>query len=318
MSMNIERPKISCEENNNGSFARFIVEPLEKGYGITLGNAMRRTLLSALPGAAPIAVRIAGVAHEFSTIRGVTEDVVDIILNLKSLALKSSNKERDFVTYLHLRKSGAGEVTAKDFEANSEIEILNPDLHICTMDEGAVLDMDIMVGNGRGYVPNTTNKTKFENIDFIAMDSLFSPVKKVNFNVESTRVGQSVNFDKLVLEIETNGTTTAREIVALAGKIIVEHIEVFVELCAQMSNVEILVSREEDKQIKLLELPIEEMDLSVRSYNCLKRAGVNNIEDLTKKSRADMLKVKNLGIKSIDEVIAKLESYGLSLRKDED
>ena len=318
MSMNIERPKISCEENNNGSFARFIVEPLEKGYGITLGNAMRRTLLSALPGAAPIAVRIAGVAHEFSTIRGVTEDVVDIILNLKSLALKSSNKDRDFVTYLHLRKSGAGEVTAKDFEANSEIEILNPDLHICTMDEGAVLDMDIMVGNGRGYVPNTTNKTKFENIDFIAMDSLFSPVKKVNFNVESTRVGQSVNFDKLVLEIETNGTTTAREIVALAGKIIVEHIEVFVELCAQMSNVEILVSREEDKQIKLLELPIEEMDLSVRSYNCLKRAGVNNIEDLTKKSRADMLKVKNLGIKSIDEVIAKLESYGLSLRKDED
>ncbi len=316
--MNMERPKISCEENNNGSFARFTVEPLEKGYGITLGNAMRRTLLSALPGTAPIAVRIAGVAHEFSTIRGVTEDVVDIILNLKSLALKSSNKDREYVTYLHLRKTGAGEVTAKDFEENSDIEILNPDLHICTMDDGAVLDMDIMVGNGRGYVPNTINKTKFENIDFIAMDSLFSPVKKVNFNVESTRVGQSVNFDKLVLEIETNGTTSAREIVALAGKIIVEHIEVFVELCAQMSNVEILVSREEDKQIKLMELPIEEMDLSVRSYNCLKRAGVNTIEDLTKKSRADMLKVKNLGIKSIDEVIAKLESYGLSLRKDED
>ena len=316
--MNMERPKISCEENNNGSFARFTVEPLEKGYGITLGNAMRRTLLSNLPGCAPIAVRIAGVAHEFSTVRGVTEDVVDIILNLKSLALKSTNKDKDYVTYLHLRKNGAGEVTAKDFETNSEIEILNPDLHICTMDDGAVLDMDIMVGNGRGYVPNTINKTKFENIDFIAMDSLFSPVKKVNFNVESTRVGQSVNFDKLVLEIEPNGTTSAREIVALAGKIIIEHIEVFVELCAQMSNVEILVSREEDKQIKLMELPIEEMDLSVRSYNCLKRAGVNTIEDLTKKSRADMLKVKNLGIKSIDEVIAKLESYGLSLRKDED
>lgn len=316
--MNMERPKISCEENNNGSFARFTVEPLEKGYGITLGNAMRRTLLSNLPGCAPIAVRIAGVAHEFSTVRGVTEDVVDIILNLKSLALKSTNKDKDYLTYLHLRKNGAGEVTAKDFETNSEIEILNPDLHICTMDDGAVLDMDIMVGNGRGYVPNTINKTKFENIDFIAMDSLFSPVKKVNFNVESTRVGQSVNFDKLVLEIETNGTTSAREIVALAGKIIIEHIEVFVELCAQMSNVEILVSREEDKQIKLMELPIEEMDLSVRSYNCLKRAGVNTIEDLTKKSRADMLKVKNLGIKSIDEVIAKLESYGLSLRKDED
>ena len=178
--------------------------------------------------------------------------------------------------------------------------------------------MDIMIGNGRGYVPNTINKTKFENIDYIAMDSIFSPIKKVNFNVESTRVGQSVNFDKLILEVETNGTTTAREIVSLAGKIIVEHIGVFVELCSQMSNMEILVSREEDKQVKLMELPIEEMDLSVRSYNCLKRAGVNSVEDLVKKSRGDMLKVKNLGIKSIDEVIAKLESYGLSLRKDED
>ena len=316
--MEIERPKIVCEENNNGSFARFIVEPLEKGYGITLGNAMRRTLLSSLPGSAPIAIRIAGVAHEFSTIRGVTEDVVDIIFNLKSLAVKCANRERDYITYLHLRKTSAGEVTAKDFDANSEVEILNPDLHICTMDEGAVLDMDIMIGNGRGYVPNTINKTKFENIDYIAMDSIFSPIKKVNFNVESTRVGQSVNFDKLILEVETNGTTTAREIVSLAGKIIVEHIGVFVELCSQMSNMEILVSREEDKQVKLMELPIEEMDLSVRSYNCLKRAGVNSVEDLVKKSRGDMLKVKNLGIKSIDEVIAKLESYGLSLRKDED
>lgn len=311
--MNMERPKISCEENNNGSFARFTVEPLEKGYGITLGNAMRRTLLSNLPGCAPIAVRIAGVAHEFSTVRGVTEDVVDIILNLKSLALKSTNKDKDYVTYLHLRKNGAGEVTAKDFETNSEIEILNPDLHICTMDDGAVLDMDIMVGNGRGYVPNTINKTKFENIDFIAMDSLFSPVKKVNFNVESTRVGQSVNFDKLVLEIETNGTTSAREIVALAGKIIIEHIEVFVELCAQMSNVEILVSREEDKQIKLMELPIEEMDLSVRSYNCLKRAGINTVAELCNRTSEDMMKVRNLGRKSLEEVLGKLKELGLEL-----
>lgn len=316
--MEMERPRITCEETDNGSFARFVVEPLEKGYGITLGNAMRRSLLSALPGSAPIAVRIAGVSHEFSTVRGVTEDVVDIILNLKTLAVKCKDTSKNFITYLHLRKTTAGEVTARDFEENSDVEILNPDLHICTMDEGGVLDMDIMIGNGRGYVPNSENKEKFDDIDYIAMDSLFSPVKRVNFNVESTRVGQSVNYDKLTLEVETNGTTAAREIVSLAGKIIMEHTNLFVELCAQIANTDILVSREEDKQVKILELPIEEMDLSVRSYNCLKRAGINNVEDLTKKSRGDMLKVKNLGIKSIDEVIAKLESYGLSLRKDED
>ena len=316
--MEMERPRITCEETDNGAFARFIVEPLEKGYGITLGNAMRRSLLSALPGSAPIAVRIAGASHEFTTVRGVTEDVVEIILNLKTLAVKCKDTNKNFVTYLHLRKTTAGEVTARDFESNSDVEILNPDLHICTMDEGAVLDMDVMIGNGRGYVPNSENKEKFEDIDYIAMDSLFSPVKRVNFNVESTRVGQSVNYDKLTLEVETNGTTSAREIVSLAGKIIMEHINLFVELCAQIANSDILVSREEDKQVKILELPIEEMDLSVRSYNCLKRAGINNVEDLTRKSRGDMLKVKNLGIKSIDEVIAKLESYGLSLRKDED
>ena len=316
--MEMERPKISCEETDNGAFARFVVEPLEKGYGITLGNAMRRTLLSSLPGSAAIAVRIAGVAHEFSTIRGVTEDVVEIILNLKELALKCRDQSKDYITYLHLRKTGAGVITAKDFEENSDVEILNPDLYICTMDDGAILDMDIMVGNGRGYVPNNINKTKFDNIDYIAIDSLFSPVKKVNFTVENTRVGQSVNYDKLTLEVETNGTTSAREIVSLAGKIIMEHVNLFVELCAQMASTDILVSREEDKQIKLMELPIEEMDLSVRSYNCLKRAGINTVEDLIKKSRSDMLKVKNLGIKSIYEVIAKLESYRLSLRRDED
>ena len=241
--MEMERPKISCEETDNGAFARFVVEPLEKGYGITLGNAMRRTLLSSLPGSAAIAVRIAGVAHEFSTIRGVTEDVVEIILNLKELALKCRDQSKDYITYLHLRKTGAGVITAKDFEENSDVEILNPDLYICTMDDGAILDMDIMVGNGRGYVPNNINKTKFDNIDYIAIDSLFSPVKKVNFTVENTRVGQSVNYDKLTLEVETNGTTSAREIVSLAGKIIMEHVNLFVELCAQMASTDILVSR---------------------------------------------------------------------------
>ena len=316
--MEMEKPRITCEETDGGNFARFVVEPLEKGYGITLGNCMRRTLLSALPGSAPIAFRIAGVSHEFSTIRGVTEDVVDIVLNLKSLAVKCTNQEKNFITYLRLRKNTPGEVTAKDFEFNDECEILNPDLHICTMDEGAVLDLDLMIGNGRGYVSADDNKEKYDNIDFIAMDSIFSPVKRVNFNVDPTRVGNSIDYDKLVLEVTTNGTTSAREIVSLAGKIVNEHVNLFIELCAQMSEMNILVSKEEDKQVKLMELPIEEMDLSVRSYNCLKRAGINVIADLLKKSKSDMFKVRNLGAKSVEEVINKLESYGLSLRKDEE
>ena len=316
--MEMEKPRITCEETDGGNFARFVVEPLEKGYGITLGNCMRRTLLSALPGSAPIAFRIAGVAHEFSTVRGIAEDVVDIVLNLKGLAVKCSNQEKNFITYLRLRKNTPGEVTAKDFELNDECEVLNPDLHICTMDEGAVLDMDVMIGNGRGYVSADENKDKYDNIDFIAMDSIFSPVKRVNFNVEPSRVGISIDYDKLVLEVTTNGTTSAREIVSLAGKIINEHVNLFIELCAQMSDMNILVSKEEDKQVKLMELPIEEMDLSVRSYNCLKRAGINTIQDLLKKSKSDMFKVRNLGAKSVEEVINKLESYGFSLRKDEE
>lgn len=316
--MEMEKPRITCEETDGGSFARFVVEPLEKGYGITLGNCMRRTLLSALPGSAPIAFRIAGVAHEFSTIRGVAEDVVDIVLNLKGLAVKCSKQEKNFITYLRLRKNTPGEVTAKDFEFNDECQVLNPDLHICTLDEGAVFDLDIMVGNGRGYVSADDNKEKYDNIDFIAMDSIFSPIKRVNFNVEPTRVGNSIDYDKLVLEVTTNGTTSAREIVSLAGKIVNEHVNLFIELCAQMSDMNILVSKEEDKQVKLMELPIEEMDLSVRSYNCLKRAGLNTIQDLLKKSKSDMFKVRNLGAKSVEEVINKLESYGFTLRKDEE
>lgn len=314
----MEKPRITCEETDGGNFARFVVEPLEKGYGITLGNCMRRTLLSSLPGSAVIAFRIAGVAHEFSTVRGITEDVVDIVLNLKGLAVKCSNQDRNFVTYLKIRKNTPGEVTAKDFEPNDQVEVLNPDLHICTMDEGAVLDLDVMIGNGRGYVSSEDNKNKYDDIDFIAVDSIFSPVKKVNFNVDTTRVGQSIDYDKLTLEVTTNGTTTAREIVSLAGKIINEHVNLFIELCSEMSDMSILVSKEEDKQVKLMELPIEEMDLSVRSYNCLKRAGINTIQDLLKKSKSDMFKVRNLGAKSVEEVIQKLESYGFSLRKDEE
>ncbi len=314
--MEMEKPKITCEETNGGQFAKFVIEPLEKGYGITLGNCMRRTLLSALPGSAVIAFRIAGVAHEFSTIRGVTEDVVDIVLNLKSLAVKCSNQNE--ITYLKLRKDTPGEVTAKDFEPNDQVEILNPNLHICTMDEGAVLDMDVMVASGRGYVTSDINKTKYDNIDFIAIDSIFSPVKKVNFTVDPTRVGQSLDYDRLTLEVATNGTVSAREIISLAGKIINEHMSLFIELCEEMNNTSILVSKEEDNQVKLMELPIEEMDLSVRSYNCLKRAGINTIQDLLKKSKSDMFKVRNLGAKSVEEVIQKLDSYGFSLRKEEE
>ena len=316
--MEMEKPRITCEETDGGNFARFVVEPLEKGYGITLGNCMRRTLLSSLPGSAVIAFRIAGVAHEFSTIRGIAEDVVDIVLNLKCLAVKCTNQDKNFVTYLKLRKNTPGEVTARDFEPNDQVEILNPDLHICTMDEGAVFDLDVMIGNGRGYVSSENNKNKYEDIDFIAVDSIFSPVKKVNFNVDATRVGQSIDYDKLTLEVTTNGTTSAREIVSLAGKIINEHVNLFIELCSKIGDMSILVSKEEDKQVKLMELPIEEMDLSVRSYNCLKRAGINTIQDLLKKSKSDMFKVRNLGAKSVEEVIQKLESYGFTLRKDEE
>ena len=316
--MEIEKPKITCEETDNGSFARFILKPLEKGSGITVGNCMRRMLLSALPGAAPVAIRIRGVEHEFSTIPGVVEDVIDIVLNVKCIAVKTTNTNADFVTSISIKKNTPGVVTAGDFSYNDQVEILNPELVICTLDEGADLDMEIVIGRGRGYVPNNINKERFDNVEYLAVDSLFSPVKKVNYSVENTRVGQSIDFDKLTLEVETNGTISAREVVSLAGKIVQEHISLFVDLCETYANIDVFVSKEEEQQSKVLEMPIEEMDLSVRSYNCLKRANINTAEDLVKKSKGDMLKVKNLGLKSIDEIIQKLEGYGLSLRSDED
>lgn len=316
--MEIEKPIITCEETEGGNYARFIVEPLEKGFGITLGNCMRRTLLGSLPGAAPIAIRIAGVPHEFSTVQGVSEDVVDIVLNIKTLAVKTDNKDRDFTTILRINHKGAGNITAADFEPNDEVEILNPELHICTADVDADFHLEVLIGRGRGYVPNVMNKERIDTLDYIAIDSIYSPVKRVNYSVESTRVGQSIDFDKLTLEVETNGTISSRDIVALAGKIVNEHVSLFVDLCEEMSGLNVLVSKEEDQQVKVLEMPIEDMDLSVRSYNCLKRANINTVEDLIKKSKGDMLKVRNLGLKSIEEVVAKLESYGLSLRNDEE
>jgi len=316
--MQIERPKVVTEEKNDGSYTKFVVEPLERGFGITLGNCLRRTLLGALPGAATVAIRIDGVQHEFSSLKGVTEDVTDIVLNIKNLAVKTSSIEDDFKTTLHLHKKGAGEVFARDIDANDQVEILTPDLKICTLDDDAELNMDIIIGRGRGYVPASKNKSEDYPIGYIAVDSIFTPVKAVNYNVESTRVGQSIDYDKLTLEVQTNGTMSAKEIVSLAAKIIQDHVELFVHLVEYMKDMEILVSPEEAAPAKVLEMSIEDMDLSVRSYNCLKRANINTIDDLTKKSKEDMLKVRNLGLKSLEEVIGKLEAMGLSLRNDEE
>ncbi len=315
--MEIEKPRITCEENENGTYAKFVVEPLERGYGMTIGNALRRTLLGALPGAAPIAIRIDGVDHEFSTVKGVMEDVIDIVLNIKSLAVKTYSLDKDFKTTLRIKRDKAGEVKASDIEPNDQVEILNPDLHICTM-ENVPFEMEIMVGRGRGYVPADDNKDESQPIGYIAVDSIYTPVKKVNYYVEGARVGQKMDYDKLTLEVETNGTLSAREVVSLSAKIIQDHTQLFVDLVDNMKNVNILTTREEDKQQKALEMTIEDMDLSVRSFNCLKRAGINTVEDLTRKSKDDMLKVRNLGLKSLEEVIKKLESFGFSLRNDEE
>lgn len=312
----IEKPKLTCEEGQNGSYAKFTVEPLERGYGITLGNCMRRTLLSAMPGIAPIGIKIAGVLHEFSSIPGVTEDVVDIVLNIKQLVLKAKDITQDFTTTLRVKRTTAGEVKAGDIESNDLVEVLNPDLHICTVDDDSIFDMEILVGRGRGYVPNVVNKERIDTLDYIAIDSLYSPVVRVNYTVENTRVGQNIDLDKLVLEVRTNGAISAREIVALAGKIVYEHINLFTEMSDTFSDLNVLISKDEDITTKVLSLPIEDMDFSVRSYNCLKRANINTVEDLVNKSKSDMLKVRNLGLKSIEEVVQKLETYGLSLRNE--
>lgn len=314
----IERPKIVCEEDDNGAYAKFTVEPLEKGFGVTLGNALRRTLLAALPGAAVVAIKIDGVAHEFTTMTGVREDVTEIVLNMKGLAVKTASIDPGFQKVLHLSHKGAGVVTAGMITPDDQVEVLNPEMYICTLEDDANLEMDIFIGRGRGYVLAEKNKNENFPVGTIVMDSNFTPLRKVNFEVASTRVGQSIDFDKLVLEVTTNGSMSAKEILSLAAKLVNDHLSLFIELVENMANQTLLVSSKEDKQIKLLEMSIEDMDLSVRSYNCLKRANINTVEDLTKKSEEDMLKVKNLGRKSLDEVINKLTGYGLSLRKQED
>ena len=314
----IQKPRIECVDVVDGREMKFVVEPLERGFGTTIGNALRRILLSALPGAAPVSIKIEGVRHEFSSIPGVKEDVTEIILNIKGLAVKAHSDSLEFRQVAKLRKSTAGVVTAADIEHSSEIEILNPDMYICTLDEGAVLNMDITIGNGRGYVPAAANKDETQPIGYIPIDSIFTPVESASYTVESTRLGQNINYDKLTVNVSTNGTCTPREVISLAAKILEDHISLFVNLVDTMKDREILISQDDEKAHKKLEMSIEDLDLSVRSYNCLKRAGIHTVQDLTKKTEEEMLKVRNLGKKSLDEVIKKIRDMGFDLRnKDE-
>jgi len=316
--MEIEKPKITIDESADMRTGKFTVEPLERGYGITLGNCLRRVLMSALPGAAVIGIRIEGISHEFSTIKGVKEDVSEIIQNLKNLNLKANYTDKSIKKVLRIEKSTAGIVRASDIQMDPEIEVLNKDLAICTIDDGGKIFMDLHIGFGRGYIVAENQKDESQPIGYIAIDSKFTPVKAANYSVESTRVGQSIDYDKLILDVKTDGSLTAKEVLSLAARAIEDHIKMFTELSEHISNMDILVSREEDKQQKVLDMSIEDMDLSVRSYNCLKRAGIHTVNDLTAKSEDDMLKVRNLGRKSLDEVIAKLASYKLTLRKGEE
>lgn len=316
--LQIEKPRIECIEEENGAYAKFVLEPLERGFGVTVGNALRRCLLSSLPGAAVTNIRIAGVEHEFSTLKGSKEDVTEIVLNMKTLAVKTSSTEPSFRKTIKLLAKGPCTVTASMITPDDEVAVLNPDLYICTLEDDAVLDMDIVVGRGRGYEPAERNKDMSLPIGFIAIDSIYTPVRRACYEVENTRVGQNTDYDKLILEVTTNGTVSAKEIISLASKLLVDHVNLFVELVENMANTSLLVSREEDKVHKLMVMSIEDMDLSVRSYNCLKRAGINTVEDLIKKTEEDMLKVKNLGRKSLDEVIHKLESLGLGLKSKEE
>lgn len=313
----IEKPNIEVfTQDDDSAYGKFTLEPLERGFGTTLGNSMRRVLLSSLPGYAIKSVKIDGVLHEFSTVPGVKEDVTEIVLNLKSVIIKING---DGPKTVYIDASGEGEVTAGDIKGDSEIEIFNPELHIATLDKDAKLSMEMTVDNGRGYVSSERNKQELEPpIGVIAIDSIYSPVNKVNFTVENTRVGQRIDYDKLTLEVWTNGTISAREAVSLAAKILNDHLKLFIDLSDNEYTTDVLVEKDDDSREKALEMTIEELDLSVRSFNCLKRAGINTVEDLTTKSEDDMMKVRNLGKKSLDEVVAKLDSLGFSLRKDDE
>ena len=311
-----EKPNIECleiDETNN--YAKFVCEPLERGYGVTIGNSLRRILLSSLPGCAITSVKIDGVLHEFSTIPNVIEDVPEVIVNLKNVRLKFDGNEEKV---LRINFKGEGEVTAGDIQTDGTVEILNPDLHIATVSKGGNLVMEMTADRGRGYNSSEQNKKTNQDISVLPIDSIYTPVKKVNYHVENTRVGQMVDFDKLTIEVWTDGSLKAHEALSLAAKVMTGHLELFIDLSETTKNTQVMVEKEESKKEKVLEMAIEELELSVRSYNCLKRANIATVEDLISKSETEMMKVRNLGKKSFDEVTAKLHSLGLDFAKDDE
>ncbi|MEG1743518.1 MAG: DNA-directed RNA polymerase subunit alpha [Clostridia bacterium] len=313
----IERPNITTAElNEDGKHGTFVIEPLERGYGITLGNSLRRILLSSLPGVATTSIKIDGVLHELQTVKGVKEDVTEIVLNVKKIIAKLYSQTPKTVI---IKETGCMEITAGNIKIDSDIEILNPDLHICTLEDGASFYMELTFDHGRGYVSSEKNKQiGTPVIGTIYTDSIFTPVKNCNFEVKSTRVGNITDYDKLTFQLTTNGIINAKEAVSLAAKILSEHLNLFIELSDEAKKAEIMVDREETIKEKVLEMTIEELDMSVRSFNCLKRAGIDTVEDLTNRTEEDMIKVRNLGKKSLEEVIQKLQSLGLSLKKSDD
>lgn len=314
--LEIEKPRIECvERTEDNTYAKFVIEPLERGYGLTLGNSLRRILLSSLPGTAVTAVKIDGVLHEFTTIPGVLEDVTDIILNIKSLALKGNTDE---LNTLRIEAEGEGVIKAGDIITDDDVEILNPDLKIATLDKDARLFIEMSVERGRGYVSADKNKKPEHAIGIIPIDSIFAPIYKVNYTVEDTRVGMVTDYDKLILEVWSNGSITPEEATSLAAKILSEHLRLFIGLTDKINDVEIMVEKEEEAKDKILEMTIEELDLSVRSYNCLKRAGINTVDELIQRTEEDMMKVRNLGRKSLEEVDLKLTELGLAFRKADD
>lgn len=314
----IEKPRIETEElTEDGKYGKFVVEPLERGFGNTLGNSLRRVLLSSLEGCAVTSIKIDGVLHEFSTIPGVKEDVTEIVLNMKSLVAKLHETSPKVV---EIAAEGPCEVTVADIKCDNEVEILNPELHIATLGDGAKLNMEITIDKGRGYVPSERNKQLAGNnvIGVLPIDSIYTPVLKVNYTVDNTRVGQITDYDKLTLDVWTNGVINAQEAVSLAAKVLTEHLNLFVNLSDKASAAEVMVEKDDKGKEKILEMTIEDLDLSVRSFNCLKRAGINTVEDLTNKSEEDMMKVRNLGRKSLEEVVQKLNSLGFSLQKEDE
>ena len=315
-----ERPNIEVAEiSEDKKYGRFVVEPLERGYGITLGNSLRRIMLSSLPGAAVSQVKIEGVLHEFSSIPGVKEDVTEIIMNIKSLAIRDNSETNEPKT-AYIEFEGEGVVHASDIQADQDIEIMNPDLVIATLSGGkdTKLYMELTITKGRGYVSADKNKTDDLPIGVIAIDSIYTPVERVNVTVENTRVGQITDFDKLTLDVYTNGTLEPDEAVSLAAKVLSEHLSLFIDLSENAKTAEVMIEKEDDEKEKVMEMSIDELELSVRSYNCLKRAGINTVEELCSRTSEDMMKVRNLGKKSFEEVRAKLQSLGFDLASDDD